>query len=371
MKEIMLPYILIIWLLVKLGVIEWHLKNAVRSIGVGMFIAFALFTGHRFWSPADLTDSSTVKAPHAVLSPLIGQEVENIYVTHNQVVKKGDLIYTLVSVDSTEQIKALQAQKDAVIGQKNAVIAQRNAGNEKINALVFSVDNDKRNLERLTKLNDFSSQQDKDNLMSHIDANTAQISAMQAELLALDAQMQSHDAQMQSYDAQIDSAKWQDNRREIRAQYDGQLSITNVTEGTRLGNMHLYDTSKKFLEMRIADQAYRYIKKGQFAEFYVDAYPGEIFRGRVHSITSGTGEALINPMSGTQHVRQHVSNNMGSHGRTVVIEFIEPEGYNVPIGATGSAWISAEKPHPILGFMDIIGGATVRLKAIKAYFSAL
>lgn len=357
MKEIMLPYVLIVWLLVKLGVIQWNLKNAVRSISLGALIAFTLFTGHRFWSPADLTDSTTVKAPHAVLSPLLGQEVENIYVTHNQLVKKGDLIYTLVSVDSTEQIRALRAQKEAVASQQNA-------GFEQIKALEVSINNDKRNLERLTKLHDYASQQDKDNLEAKIDSNLAQIAANKAQLMA-------QDAQMQSYDAQIDSAKWQDGRREIRAQYDGQLSITNVTEGTRLGNMHLYDTSKKFLEMRIADQAYRNIKPGQFSEFYVDAYPGEIFRGRVHSITSGTGEAMVNPMSGTQHVRQHVGNNTGSHGRTVVIEFIEPEGYNIPIGATGSAWISAEKPNEIFGFMDIIGAATVRLKALKSYFSAM
>ncbi|WP_144207569.1 HlyD family secretion protein [Shewanella donghaensis] len=357
MKEIMLPYVLIIWLLVKLGVIQWNLANAVRSVGLGLFIAFALFTGHRFWSPADLTDSSTIKAPHAVLSPLIGQEVENVYVTHNQLVKKGDLIYTLVSVDSTEQINALKANRSAVEAQHAAAIQQ-------IRVLKVNINNDERNLARLTALKEHASQVDRDNLAAQIDANSAQVAANIAQL---DAQT----AQMQSYDADIQSAKWTDSRREIRAQFDGQLAITNVVEGTRLGNMHLFDTSKKFMEMRIADQSYRYIKKGQFAEFYVDAYPGEIFRGRVHSVTSGTGEAMINPMSGSQHVRQHVGNNSGSHGRTVVIEFEEPEGYSLPIGATGSAWISAEKPHPILGFMDIIGGATVRLKALKSYLNAL
>jgi hypothetical protein len=123
--------------------------------------------------------------------------------------------------------------------------------------------------------------------------------------------------------------------------------------------------------MRIPDQTFRNIQEGQFAEFYVDAYPGEIFRGRVHSVTTGTGEAAVSVTSGTQSVRRHVGNNSGSHGRTVVIEFVEPEGYNVPIGSTGSGWISATKPHEKLGFMDIIGGATVRLKAYKAYFSAV
>lgn len=343
MKEIMLPYVLICWILVKTGVITWTLRNAVIIVGTGVMLAFALFTAHRFWSPADLTDSTTVKAPHAVLSPLIGQEVEQVFVDHNQMVKKGDLIYTLKSEDTVYQLEGLDAQKKAAHAE--------------ILALTLQIENDERNLDRLEKLNDFAQQSTRDDLQTSIESTHAQIASAHAQILAID--------------AQIATAKWQNERREVRAPFDGQLSIANLVDGTRVGNMHLYDTNKKFVEMRIADQTFRGIEIGQFAEFYVDAYPGEIFRGRVHSVTTGTGEARVSVINGSQHVRQHVGNNMGSHGRTIVIEFEEPAGYNVPIGATGSGWVSAKKPHPMLGFMDIIGGATVRLKAYKAYLSAL
>ncbi|MDN2482538.1 HlyD family secretion protein [Vibrio agarivorans] len=343
MKEIMLPYILICWLLVKSGLVRWTLKNATVMIGTGFFLAFMLFTAHRFWSPADLTDSTTVKAPHAVLSPLIGQEVERVFVTHNQQVKKGDLIYTLKDVDTDSQIRGLEAQ--------------RAAAEAEILAVNHQIENDKKTLDRLQRLNDYAQEQERDNIRTRIDSHVAKIA--------------SANAQIKSIEAQIATAQWQNERREIRAPFDGQMSIANITDGTRVGNMHLYDTSKKFVEMRIADQSYKGIKAGQFAEFYIDAYPGEIFRGRVHSVTAGTGEARVSVINGTQHVRQHVGNNMGTHGRTVIIEFEEPEGYIVPIGATGSGWVSAEKPHPMLGFMDIIGGATVRLKSYKAYLSAL
>lgn len=343
MKEIMLPYILICIVLVKAGVVQWTLRNASIMVGTGLFLAFMLFTAHRFWSPADLTDSTTVKAPHAVLSPLIGQEVEHVYVTHNQHVKEGELIYTLKDVDTDSQIRGLEAE--------------RTAAEAEILAFHHQIENDKKQLERLTRLSDFAHEQDRDDIRTRIDSNFAKIASANAKI--------------QSIEAQISTAHWQNERREIRAPFDGQISIANITAGTRVGNMHLYDTSKKFVEMRIADQSYRGIKKGQFAEFYVDAYPGEIFRGRIHSVTTGTGEARVSVMNGTQQVRQHVGNNMGAHGRTVIIEFVEPEGYNVPIGATGSGWVSAEKPHPMLGFMDIIGGATVRLKSYKSYLSAL
>jgi len=343
MKEIMLPYIFIIWVLVKTGVIQWTLRNAVIYVGIGTFIASMLFTAHRFWSPADLTDSSTVKAPHAVLSPLIGEQVESVHVVHNQIVKKGDLIYKLVAVDGDEKIEALNAQIEA----KKA----------SIQSMQVNIDNDRKNLSRLTRLDDFSSESSRDDLVAKIESSTATMLASKADINKLQADLK--------------AVKWNNDRRVVRAPFDGQMSVTTLADGSRLGNLHIYDTDKKFLEMRIPDQASRYIKVGQFAEFYVDAFPGEIFRGRVHSLTAGTGEAMLNNRATDQQVRQHVGNNSGTHGRTVIIEFDEPEGYNVPIGATGSAWVSAEKPAAILGFMDIIGGATVRLKALKSYLSAV
>ena len=135
MKEIMLPYILICIVLVKAGVVQWTLRNASIMVGTGLFLAFMLFTAHRFWSPADLTDSTTVKAPHAVLSPLIGQEVEHVYVTHNQHVKEGELIYTLKDVDTDSQIRGLEAE--------------RTAAEAEILAFHHQIGNDKKQLETI------------------------------------------------------------------------------------------------------------------------------------------------------------------------------------------------------------------------------
>lgn len=329
MKEIMLPYILIMWILVKTGVIQWTLANAVRIVGLGAFICFMLFTAHRFWSPADLTDSSTIKAPHAVLSPLIGEQINRVHVTHNQILKKGDLVYTLVDTESSAVIQGIKAE----IAKQEEAIAQSD-----------------RDIQRSIEAPGVFAERQIEEVKSGRKSALAAIEKLKADL---------------------EKAKFDQSRKEIRAPFDGQVSITNIASGSRIGNMHIYDTSKKFLEMRIPDQSYRYIKIGQFAEFFVNAYPGEIFRGRVHSITAGTGEAMISPLNGDQQVRQHVGNNTSAHGRTVVIEFNEPEGYNIPIGSTGSGWISAKKPAPILGFMDIVGAATVRLKAYKAYLNAM
>lgn len=343
MKEIMIPYIFIIWLLVKMGVIQWTLRNAVISVGIGALIAFILFTAHRFWSPADLTDSSTVKAPHAVLSPVAGQQIKDIYVSHNQKVKKGDVLYTLESEDTDEEVKSMYSSLAAIEHKSESIKKQISA--------------DKKDYDRLVKMEQFSADKERDDLQVRIQRGESELMAAHAEAEATT--------------AKINQLEWLNERNEVVAPFDGVIGIVNIAEGSRLGNLFLYDTSKKFVEMRVSDQTYRYIEKGQFAEFYVDSHPGEVFRGRVNSVTSNTGEAEISARGSTQAVRQHVGQNASSHGRTVLIEFNNLEGVDIPLGATGSAWISAKKPHDALGFMDIIGGATVRLKSLKAYFSAV
>ncbi|MBY5993967.1 HlyD family secretion protein [Ferrimonas balearica] len=343
MKEIMIPYALLIWLLVKLKVMPWNLKTQFWSTAIGVFILAMLFTGSRYWAYVDLTNSATVRAPQAILSPLVGQQVDEVFVTHNQKVQAGDLIYTLVDEETAAQVASLEAQIKAT--------------RRKIDALYTQKAQNKRDLARQEALEDFASEQSRDDL-------TTQVATLRAEI-------QSAEAQIASVQAERRRVEFLRDRQQVVAPFDGQLSVVNLAAGSRVGNMHLYDTSRKFLEVRVADQFYGHLVEGAFTEFYVDAYPGQIFRGRVHSIRPGTGEASLSPVAGDPMTRQFVGRGMNSVGRTVIIEFEEPEGLELPIGAVGSAWISGTKPHSALGFIDIIGAATVRLSALKAYFKAL
>ncbi|SHI19254.1 HlyD family secretion protein [Ferrimonas marina] len=343
MKEIMLPYILVCWVLVKTGVVRWTLANAVRMVGLGALLAFSLFTASRYWSPVDLTNSTTVKAPQTILSPLVQARVDQVYVDHNQKVKAGDLLYTLEDDNLSGQIQATKAQKLAVNAQIDALAVQRQ--------------NDLERLDRRLNTREFVSDEEVEDL--------------RASIAVAEAQIASHEATKQELLANKSVLRYEQGKRAIYAPHDGQISTVNINTGSLTGNMHLYDLDKRFLEMRLADQAYGFVRPGQFAEFYVDAYPGHVFRAKVHSIRAGTGEAAVRVLAGDTHVRQHVGNNAGNHGRTVILEFYEPEGFDIPIGATGAAWISADKPHSALGFMDIIGAAIVRLQSMKAYLNAL
>ncbi|MGL6258773.1 HlyD family secretion protein [Vibrio sp. WXL103] len=343
MKEVMLPYILIVWLLFKFNVLKRTPRNYFATTTIGLLLLLALFFGHRFYSPLDMTNSTTVKAPHAVLSPALGQQIDQVFVEHNSEVSKGEVLYTLVD----DKITAALRQVDAGMVELERTIE----------AQLVKRAQATRNLERNLGMSE------------HVSAKELEESQDLVELI--EAELRVLEAKQNGLIAQKASLEFDLSRLTVIAPFDGMVTHVYIADGSRVGALHLWDTGKKFIEMRVPDQTYANIQVGQFSEFYLDAFPGQIFRARVHSVVRATGEAQGSLLPVEQAVSQHIARGALPIGRTVLLEMDEATMEIVPIGATGSAWISATKPHPILGFIDIIGGATLRLTAAKSYLKAL
>lgn len=333
MKLVLVPYILICWLLMKFGVVKRTLGNFVAMGVGGVFLLFMLLTWTRYYSIIDLTASTTVKAPHIVLNSPAGGEIEKIFVTHNQKVKAGDPVFSFKIDRYQIQLKAKQAEVS------------------RLKAQLEKLENDLRRLGPLRS--DVVSQAEYDT--KQVDVYTQRESLVKAEQDLADLQ-------------------WKINHALVKAPADGQMAVIYAAEGqyfneSRPAAIHMF-TDKKFIEMRVPDQVYAFIEPKAFAEFYVDAYPGKIFRARVHSISESTGEAQGSLLATPQSVAQHVMKNSHDVGRTVILEFDEPQGVHIPIGTTGKAWIASEKPVHIMGFLDLVTGILLRFASAEAYLKA-
>ena len=334
MKLTLVPYLLICWLLIKFGIVKKTIGNFV-AMGLGaVFVLFMLLTFTRFYAFIDLTATTTVKAPHIVLNTPAGGEIDKIDVTHNQKLKAGDPVYSFKTDRYAIQMAAKKAEKGRLQTQ------------------LSKLEND---LKRLAKLRGEVIPQ------SEYDAKLAEVET-QRDLVTK--------AEQDMADLQ-----WKIDKALVVAPVDGQVAVQFSSEGQYFGEqrpsaIHMF-TNKKFIELRIPDQVYEFIKPHAFSEFYVDAYPGKIFRARVHSITESTGEAQGALLGTPQSATQHVVKNSNEIGRTVILEFEEPEGVHIPIGATGKAWIAAEKPIHLLGFLDLVIGSLLRFAAVESYLKAL
>jgi multidrug resistance efflux pump len=334
MKLTLVPYLLICWLLIKFGIVKKTVGNLV-AMGCGaVFVLFMLLTFTRFYAFIDLTATTTVKAPHVVLNSPAGGEIEKIYVVHNQKLKAGDPVYRFKTDRYEIQMAAKRAEKQRLQTQLNK----------------FEAD-----LKRLAKLRgEVVPQAEYDAKVSEVETQRDMVTKAEQDIADL---------------------QWKIDKALVVAPVDGQVAVPYSSEGQYFGEqrpaaIHMF-TNKKFIELRIPDQVYEYIQPKAFAEFYVDSHPGKIFRARVHSITESTGEAQGSLFGTPQSVTQHVVKNSNDIGRTLILEFDEPEGVHIPIGATGKAWVAAEKPIHILGFLDLVIGSLLRFAATEAYLKAL
>lgn len=334
MKIILVPYLLICWLLLKFGYVKKTLGNFV-AMGCGaVFLLFVLLTMTRYLAFLDFTATTTVKAPHIVLNTPAGGEIDKIFVTHNQKLKAGDPVYSFKTDLYEIQMKTMVTEQARLQTQLAKLEAD---------------------LVRLGRLRGDVVPQ------SEYDAKVAEVQT-QRDLVIKAGQ-------------DIGELQWKIDRAVVVAPVDGQVAVQYSSAGQYFGEIrpaaiHMF-TTKKFIELRIPDQVYAYIQPKAFAEFYVDAYPGKIFRARVHSVTESTGEAQGSLLPTPQSVTQHLMQNSRHVGRTVILEFEEPPGVNIPLGATGKAWIAAEKPVHILGFLDLVIGALLRFAAAESYLKAM
>lgn len=334
MKLVLVPYILVCWLLIKFGVVKRSLGNFV-AMGIGaLFLMFMVLIMSRYLAFIDLTGSSTVKAPHIVLNSPAGGEIDRIFVTHNQKVKAGDPIYSFKTDRYAIQMQAKQAEISRLKSQ------------------LAKLDNDFKRLQSL-----------RGDVVSQTEFDAKQAEVQNQRELVIKAEQDMADLQ------------WKIDHALVKAPVDGQMAVVFLSEGQYFGEsrpaaLHMF-TRQKFMEVRIPDQVYAYIKPRAFAEFYVDAYPGKIFRARVHSVTESTGESQGSLLATPQSVAQHIVKNSRDVGRTVILEFEEPEGVNIPVGATGEAWIAAEKPTQSLAFFDLVAGSLLRLHAAQSYLKAM
>lgn len=334
MKLILVPYLLICWLLLKFGYVKKSVGNFV-AMGCGaVFLLFVVLTMTRYLAFLDFTATTTVKAPHIVLNSPAGGEIDKIFVTHNQKLKAGDPVYSFKTDLYEIQMKSMLTERARLQTQL-----------EKL----------EHDLKRIGKLRGEIVPQ------SEYDAKVAEVQT-QRDLVIKAEQT-------------IGELQWKIDRAVVVAPVDGQVAVQYSSAGQFFGEIrpaaiHMF-TTKKFIELRIPDQVYAYIKPKAFAEFYVDAYPGKIFRARVHSVTESTGEAQGSLLPTPQSVTQHLMKNSNHVGRTVILEFEEPPGVNIPLGATGKAWIAAEKPIHLLGFLDLVIGALLRFAAAESYLKAM
>ncbi|CZF86599.1 HlyD family secretion protein [Grimontia marina] len=403
MLEGLAVWALFIYLLRLVGM-PWNVySKAFAYIGGGSWLIF-VWIGLLNFTPMDLTGGSVVQSPHIQLRPGSNQirgNVDQIYVSPNQRVEEGQLVYTLdaepyeialnraavaehaanVALEVAIQDVSLNEQQyEATKADLNVLESQLAAAKEdakwKTNQLNRYITQNKRAPNTVTE--------------SVMDEQRNKVQLAGAQVATLEKQIQkaeigveqarlnkeksvlavaTKEADLESARENIAQAEWNLEQTRVRAPADGYVTNFIMREGQYVGlvpRIHMY-TDEKYVLMRVNHQAIRNVEVGQYAEFASPVYPGKIFKAEVEGIVEATGESQARLIATDDNVRMTTGSNLANKHHFVRLKLEEPEGYDVPVGAVGLAWVSGEKPIGFMSFLDVIRGIIIRMKA-QLYF---
>ncbi|NGN97130.1 HlyD family secretion protein [Grimontia sp. S25] len=403
MLEGLAVWALFIYLLRLVGM-PWNVySKAFAYIGGGSWLIF-VWIGLLNFTPMDLTGGSVVQSPHIQLRPGSNQirgNVDQIYVNPNQRVEEGQLVYTLdaepyeialnraavaehaanVALEVAIQDVSLNEQQyEATKADLNVLESQLAAAKEdakwKANQLNRYITQNKRAPNTVTE--------------SVMDEQRNKVQLAEAQIATLEKQIQkaeigveqarlnkeksvlavaTKEAELESAKENTAQAEWNLEQTRVRAPADGYVTNFIMREGQYVGmvpRIHMY-TDEKYVLMRVNHQAIRNVEVGQYAEFASPVYPSKIFKAEVEGIVEATGESQARLIATDDNVRMTTGSNLANKHHFVRLKLEEPEGYDIPVGAVGLAWVSGEKPIGFMSFLDVIRGIIIRMKA-QLYF---
>jgi multidrug resistance efflux pump len=166
--------------------------------------------------------------------------------------------------------------------------------------------------------------------------------------------------------AQLDDARFNLAQCRMTAPADGYVVNWQVQEGTMVVPAPLaaagtfISTSETFVGASFPQNYLQHVQPGDEVDVVLDPYPGRLFKARVDTVITATGEGQFAP-SGTIPDASRV----GSQGLLAVkislVDEVPPA--NLPLGAGGAVAIYTDRGKPV----HVISKVTIRMKKWLLY----
>ncbi|HEY7643122.1 MAG TPA: HlyD family secretion protein [Steroidobacteraceae bacterium] len=249
------------------------------------------------------TDDAYVMAARTAISANVPGRVVELAVHDNQAVRRGDLLYRLDDTPYRIYVEEAEAQLAAAtlqIESLKATYLQRQAD---LASAQETLAYQQSELERQKRLiaSGIASQAQVDRATHALDEARARLASVQHEITGAIAQLggdpniepAKHPTVLQAQ-AALDRARLNLSYTTITAPSDG---VVTRVEQLQVGNyvaastpvFALVSTHDVWLEANFKENQLGHMRAGQTARIKIDSYPGKIFKGRVASVSPGTG----------------------------------------------------------------------------------
>jgi RND family efflux transporter MFP subunit len=310
MIAIMTVYLVLLFALVRLGIVSFNLFWKASPFIVLLLLSFGLFIPMGWGAP----QGPALVVRNAVsIVPSVAGEVTEVPVQANTALKAGDVLFKIDPTPYEAQVAAIEAQ----LKLSDLRLSQMTQLYERDSGRAFDV--------------------------------------------------QQRQSEVDQLKAQLESAKWNLDKTVVRAPADGYATNVALRKGARVANLPLspvmafIDTSDTLVGVEITQNDARYVAAGQPVEITFKFEPGVIRTGKVETIFQAisTGQAQV---SGTAVAPKEIQS-----APFVVRVRLDDDALarRLPAGSTGTAAIFTEAVKPT----HIIRKVLLRQIAILNYIN--
>ena len=289
------------------------------------------------------TDDAYVETTTVSVSPKVAGQIDEVFVTDNQPVKKGDIVAIIDRKDYEVKLNQAKAAYERAILNQNNAHANLNAANSEIELA-------QKDLERYETLYEAGavSKQTLDKARTNLDAVKARQMVAEQSIFSSNPNNNAKvaDADLNILKAQLDAAQLAYDYTEVKAPIDGTVSNKRVETGMMVQPgtpLFVIVPNDVWVVANFKETQLEKIQKGQSVDIKIDTYPKKIFKGEVESIqrSSGAKSSLFPPENA---VGSFVKIVQRIPVKIIFTEKIDPEEYAIIPGMSVVPKVNIRKP---------------------------
>lgn len=286
---------------------KWISLAIIFIFVVAVVVGGVLYWRHARFYPS--TEDAYVNGDIFPVASRVPGSIKAVYVSDNQVVRKGEKIADLDPSDYDQAIDKAQAglaEATAALAADRALIAQTAA---RVDAAGSRLDLAKIDLKRFTELHDRNSvpKQRYDQAVTTAQVAAAEYASVKKALSAARAKLSVAEKRVGVSKAQLSNAELQRSYCTITAPADGTISKKSaqvgqvVAPGQPLCAVVPMQGASVWIEANFKETQLRRIQTGQPVTFHTDVQPDRTYHGWVQSLSAGTGAtfSLLPPENAT------------------------------------------------------------------------
>jgi membrane fusion protein (multidrug efflux system) len=278
-------------------------RRLLGALALAVLAASAALGTRAYLTRGDVsTDDAQVEADVVALAPRVGGPVAEVLVADNAHVIAGQPLFRIDGADTQARVRQAQAELATAQAQVTAARAQANAARAGLSRSEAEAERAELDLARAEELRRGEAIAAQAFDATRIQSQTAKAGAgaNRAQYAAALASTELARARVQAAQAALDLAKLQLSYTVVRAPAAGVISRLGARVGQMVQagqNVGQLVPDGTYVVGNFKETQTGAIRPGEEVDVSIDAYPGRTLRGRVESISGGTGArfALLPP----------------------------------------------------------------------------